>query len=47
MDEQKTENDENVPHWSPMEHVATPTSGQTPLGNFFGWQQLRHLIQED
>ena len=32
------------PHWSPMEHVATPTSGQTALGNFFGWQQLRHLI---
>lgn len=35
------------PHWSPLEHVATPADGVVssviPLGNFTGWAQLRHL----
>jgi hypothetical protein len=32
------------PHWSPLEHVATPaTWGPVPVGNFQGWHQLRHL----
>lgn len=31
------------PHWSPLEHVATPTLVST-LGNFKGWDQLRHRI---
>jgi len=31
------------PHWSPLEHVATPApSDLIPLGNFDGWVQLRH-----
>lgn len=30
------------PHWSPFEHVATPSNVPT-LGNFDGWAQLRHL----
>lgn len=31
------------PHWSPLEHVATPSAGlRLPLGNFPGWEQLRH-----
>lgn len=34
----------NPPHWSPLEHVATPCESGVELGNFFGWQQLRHLI---
>lgn len=38
----------NPPHWSPLEHVATPyrtTRGKSrPEGNFDGWQQLRHLV---
>lgn len=29
------------PHWSPLEHVATPAHDPTP-GNFRGWYQLRH-----
>jgi len=30
------------PHWSPLEHVATPSAlAQTP-GNFTGFEQLRH-----
>lgn len=29
------------PHWSPLEHVATPANYQTK-GNFDGWAQLRH-----
>lgn len=33
------------PHWSPLEHVATPGHDPT-LGNFRGWQQLRHLISK-
>ena len=32
------------PHWSPLEHVATPAEpGATPQGNLRGWAQLRHL----
>ena len=30
------------PHWSPLEHIATPTFGESE-GNFNGWAQLRHL----
>lgn len=30
------------PHWSPLEHVATP-GNQGGAGNFDGWHQLRHL----
>jgi hypothetical protein len=30
------------PHWSPLEHPATPADGPV-LGNFTGWAQLRHL----
>lgn len=32
----------NPPHYSPMEHVATPGDG---LGNFEGWKQLRHVLE--
>ena len=33
----------NPPHWSPMEHVATPLSeGLNPSGNFNGYAQIRH-----
>lgn len=32
------------PHWSPLEHVATPAEPDTtPPGNLRGWAQLRHL----
>jgi thymidylate synthase ThyX len=32
------------PHWSPLEHVATPAApGVTPPGNLRGWAQLRHI----
>lgn len=31
------------PHWSPLEHVATPSPMLEP-GNFKGWAQLRHTI---
>ena len=35
------------PHWSPLEHVATPTSpGERPPGNLRGWAQLRHTVVE-
>ena len=35
------------PHWSPLEHVATPAAaGAAVPGNFRGWQQLRHLTVE-
>ncbi len=31
------------PHWSPLEHVATPaTRREITLGNFTGWHQARH-----
>lgn len=32
------------PHWSPLEHVATPADDPVP-GNFRGWRQLRHVIE--
>ncbi len=32
------------PHWSPLEHVATPAPDPVP-GNFRGWRQLRHTIE--
>lgn len=40
--------DAEPPHWSPLEHVATPT--RMPLddptcGNFYGWSQLRGIIE--
>jgi thymidylate synthase ThyX len=34
-------------HWSPLEHVATPCEHETRahhLGNFRGWDQMRHLV---
>lgn len=31
------------PHWSPLEHVATPDK-YSERGNFNGWAQLRHDI---
>ncbi len=31
------------PHWSPLEHVATPAARrEITLGNFTGWHQARH-----
>jgi hypothetical protein len=33
------------PHWSPLEHQATPTlPGGRRIGNLTGWLQLRHAI---
>lgn len=33
------------PHWSPMEHVATPmTQGLNSAGNFTGFAQIRHNL---
>lgn len=33
------------PHWSPLEHVATPAvDGEAVLGNLRGWHQLRHRL---
>lgn len=37
------------PHWSPFEHVATPSELLMPgatQGNFDGWQQLRHILDK-
>lgn len=35
------------PHWSPLEHVATPAmDDEHPKGNFTGWFQLRHMLAE-
>lgn len=35
------------PHWSPLEHVATPAEeGEHTLGNLRGWRQLRHEVVE-
>lgn len=35
------------PHWSPLEHVATPAmQHEIPKGNFTGWHQLRHFTQQ-
>lgn len=33
----------NPPHWSPLEHVATPQKDNV-YGNFDGWLQLRHVV---
>lgn len=39
------------PHWSPLEHVATPFKRPffrrwaKPIGNFNGWSQLRHNLE--
>lgn len=33
------------PHWSPLEHVATPApEGESTLGNLRAWRQLRHAV---
>jgi thymidylate synthase ThyX len=32
------------PHWSPLEHVATPAPDPVP-GNYRGWRQLRHAVE--
>jgi hypothetical protein len=33
------------PHWSPMEHVATPLTAElNPAGNFNGFAQVRHNL---
>ena len=32
------------PHWSPLEHVATPARDGAP-GNLRGWAQLRHAVE--
>lgn len=32
------------PHWSPMEHQASPAVLGWPLGNLMGWVQLRHVL---
>lgn len=33
------------PHWSPMEHIATPMrDGLNPFGNFDGFAQVRHNL---
>lgn len=35
------------PHWSPLEHVATPAMNDEAVkGNFSGWIQLRHMLAE-
>ena len=34
------------PHWSPLEHVATPAgTNDSPPGNLRGWWQLRHIVE--
>jgi thymidylate synthase ThyX len=32
-------------HWSPLEHVATPSDDPAVPGNFRGWLQLRHVVE--
>ena len=32
------------PHWSPLEHVATPATDPV-VGNLRGWRQLRHVVE--
>lgn len=35
------------PHWSPLEHVARPLGpDEAPKGNFWGWRQLRHDVED-
>lgn len=37
----------NPPHWSPLEHVATPAMNDEAVkGNYTGWLQLRHMLAE-
>ena len=34
-------------HASPLEHVATPAiDDETPRGNFTGWHQYRHMVED-
>lgn len=33
------------PHWSPLEHVATPAPDGDAPGNLRGWAQLRHVVE--
>ncbi len=33
------------PHWSPLEHVATPGAHPTTVSNFDGWTQLRQIAE--
>jgi thymidylate synthase ThyX len=40
------------PHWSPLEHVCSPWTPQTPeepepRGNLHGWVQLRHVVEAE
>jgi thymidylate synthase ThyX len=35
------------PHSSPLEHVATPSFADTVPGNFRGWYQLRHIVEQE
>jgi thymidylate synthase ThyX len=32
-------------HWSPLEHVATPSDDPAVPGNYRGWLQLRHVVE--
>jgi thymidylate synthase ThyX len=34
-------------HWSPFEHVATPTADDTYFGNFRSWKQYRKEFEEE
>lgn len=34
-------------HWSPFEHVATPTDDTQYVGNFRGWRQYRKLFETE
>ncbi len=34
-------------HWSPFEHVATPTQKPEYVGNFFSWKQYRKEFAEE
>jgi thymidylate synthase ThyX len=33
-------------HWSPLEHVATPSTTLMGLSNFDGWLQLRKIVEQ-
>lgn len=35
---------QDPPHYSPMEHVATPVPTGGTVGNFEGWMQWRHIV---
>lgn len=37
----------NPGHWSPLEHVATPTNSDTRDSNFRGWKQFRKEFQNE